>query len=35
MYFFKDKGDREIILKLEGIVGVVRVFIENKLYVDI
>ena len=34
MYSFKDKGDREITLKPEGTAGVVRAFIENKLYAD-
>ncbi|OJT72067.1 hypothetical protein BM531_22315, partial [Clostridioides difficile] len=35
MYSFKDKGDREITLKPEGTAGVVRAFIENKLYMQI
>ncbi|MEF9991013.1 MAG: histidine--tRNA ligase [Romboutsia sp.] len=34
MYSFTDKGDREIALKPEGTAGVVRAFIENKLYSD-
>ena len=34
MYSFKDKGDRDITLKPEGTAGVVRAFIENKLYSD-
>ena len=34
MYSFTDKGDREITLKPEGTAGVVRAFIENKLYAD-
>lgn len=32
MYDFKDKGDCYIVLCLEGMVGVVWVFVENKLY---
>ncbi|MBW1605511.1 histidine--tRNA ligase [Lactobacillus sp. Sy-1] len=32
MYDFKDKGDRHITLRPEGTAGVVRAFIENKLY---
>lgn len=32
MYDFKDKGDRHIALRPEGTAGVVRAFIENKLY---
>ena len=34
MYSFTDKGEREITLKPEGTAGVVRAFIENKLYSD-
>ncbi|CAK7012471.1 MAG: Histidine--tRNA ligase [Peptostreptococcus russellii] len=34
MYSFKDKGDRSITLKPEGTAGVVRAFIENKMYAD-
>ncbi|MGL5315770.1 MAG: histidine--tRNA ligase [Peptostreptococcaceae bacterium] len=34
MYSFTDKGDRDITLKPEGTAGVVRAFIENKLYAD-
>ncbi|MFT8743698.1 MAG: histidine--tRNA ligase [Lentilactobacillus hilgardii] len=32
MYDFKDKGDRHISLRPEGTAGVVRAFVENKLY---
>lgn len=32
MYVFKDKGDREMALRPEGTAGVVRAYIENKLY---
>ena len=32
MYSFTDKGERDITLKPEGTAGVVRAFIENKLY---
>ncbi|WP_165314815.1 histidine--tRNA ligase [Weissella sagaensis] len=32
MYDFKDKGDRHIALRPEGTAGVVRAFVENKLY---
>ena len=32
MYDFKDKGDREITLRPEGTAGIVRLYIENKLY---
>ncbi len=32
MYSFLDKGERDITLKPEGTAGVVRAFIENKLY---
>ena len=34
MYSFTDKGERDITLKPEGTAGVVRAFIENKLYAD-
>lgn len=33
-YDFKDKGDRNITLRPEGTAGVVRSYIENKLYAD-
>lgn len=32
MYTFRDKGDRSITLRPEGTAGVVRAFVENKLY---
>lgn len=32
MYDFKDKGDRHIALRPEGTAGVVRAYVENKLY---
>ncbi|MDK1727611.1 histidine--tRNA ligase [Dellaglioa algida] len=32
MYDFKDKGDRHITLRPEGTAGVVRAYVENKLY---
>lgn len=32
MYDFRDKGDRHITLRPEGTAGVVRAFVENKLY---
>lgn len=32
MYTFKDKGDRSMTLRPEGTAGVVRSFVENKLY---
>ncbi|MEG0086734.1 MAG: histidine--tRNA ligase [Niameybacter sp.] len=32
MYSFQDKGERDITLKPEGTAGVIRAFIENKLY---
>ncbi|GAK47452.1 histidyl-tRNA synthetase [Secundilactobacillus oryzae JCM 18671] len=32
MYDFKDKGDRHIALRPEGTAGVVRAFVENKLF---
>ena len=32
MYDFYDKGDRHITLRPEGTAGVVRSFVENKLY---
>ena len=34
MYSFTDKGGRDITVKPEGTAGVVRAFIENKLYAD-
>ncbi len=34
MYDFKDKGDRNITLRPEGTAGVVRAYIENKMYGD-
>ena len=34
MYSFTDKGGRDITLKPEGTAGVVRAFIENKLYAE-
>ena len=34
MYSFTDKGERDITLKPEGTAGVIRAFIENKLYSD-
>ncbi len=34
MYLFKDKGDRDIALRPEGTAGVVRAFIEHKLYIN-
>lgn len=34
MYSFKDRGDRELTLKPEGTAGVIRAFIENKMYAD-
>ena len=34
IYSFTDKGGRDITLKPEGTAGVVRAFIENKLYAD-
>ncbi|MGL5506277.1 MAG: histidine--tRNA ligase, partial [Paraclostridium sp.] len=34
MYTFEDKGNRSITLKPEGTAGVVRAFIENKMYAD-
>jgi histidyl-tRNA synthetase len=34
MYTFLDKGDRSITLKPEGTAGVVRMFLENKLFND-
>ena len=33
-YDFKDRGDRNITLRPEGTAGIVRSFIENKLYAD-
>ncbi|MDR1773943.1 MAG: histidine--tRNA ligase [Clostridioides sp.] len=35
MYSFKDKGDRSLTLKPEGTAGVIRAFIENKMYSDV
>lgn len=32
MYSFKDKGDRDIVLRPEGTAGVIRAVVENKLY---
>ncbi|MDO7908097.1 histidine--tRNA ligase [Paenibacillus sp. JX-17] len=32
MYTFKDKGDRSLTLRPEGTAGVVRAYVENKLY---
>ncbi len=32
MYTFKDKGDRSMTLRPEGTAGVVRSYVENKLY---
>ena len=32
MYSFRDKGDRQITLRPEGTAGVVRSYIENKLF---
>jgi histidyl-tRNA synthetase len=34
MYTFKDKGDRSLTLRPEGTAGVVRSFIENKMYAN-
>lgn len=34
MYSFKDRGDRNITLKPEGTAGVIRSFIEHKMYAD-
>lgn len=34
MYSFKDRGDRSLTLRPEGTAGVVRAFVENKLYVN-
>ncbi len=34
MYDFKDKGDRNLTLRPEGTAGVVRAYIENKMYGD-
>ena len=33
-YDFKDRGDRDITLRPEGTAGIVRCFIENKLYAE-
>lgn len=35
MYIFKDKGDRSVILKLEGILLVVRLFVESRLFNEV
>src|SRR5690554_6809948 len=32
MYDFKDKGDRHVALRPEGTTGIVRAYVENKLY---
>ena len=32
MYDYKDKGDRHVALRPEGTAGVVRAFVENKLF---
>lgn len=32
MYTFKDKGDRDLALRPEGTAGVVRAYVQNKLY---
>lgn len=34
MYTFKDRGDRDLTLKPEGTAGVIRAFIENKLFAN-
>lgn len=34
MYSFKDRGDRSITLKPEGTAGVIRAFIENKMFAE-
>ena len=34
MYTFADRGDRQLSLKPEGTAGVIRSFIENKMYAD-
>ena len=34
MYTFKDRGDRDLTLKQEGTAGVIRAFIENKMYAE-
>lgn len=34
MYTFSDRGDRSLTLRPEGTAGVVRAFVENKLYVN-
>jgi histidyl-tRNA synthetase len=34
MFTFQDKGGRDIALRPEGTAGVVRAYIENKLYAD-
>lgn len=35
MFAFKDRGDREYVLKPEGTAGTVRAFIENKIYSNV
>lgn len=35
MYTFNDKGDRSVTLKPEGTAGMVRLFVENKLFSDV
>lgn len=34
MYTFKDRGDRDLTIKPEGTAGVIRAFIENKMYAE-
>ena len=34
IYTFKDRGDRDLTLKPEGTAGVIRAFIENKMYAE-
>nr|WP_314277315.1 histidine--tRNA ligase [uncultured Peptostreptococcus sp.] len=34
MYTFKDRGERDLTLKPEGTAGVIRAFIENKMYAE-
>src|SRR5690554_8179699 len=33
-YNFKDKGNRDLTLRPEGTAGVIRAYVENKLYVE-
>src|SRR5690554_7972724 len=33
-YSFKDKGDRDLTLRPEGTAGVIRAYVENKLYAE-